>query len=403
VQGGRDPEERKMEEERIGRSLDRIKHKILVLSGKGGVGKSTVAAYLALSLAKSGRKVGLMDVDLHGPTIPVLLGIRDQRPKSDGESMLPVPAGSNLQVLSIGNLMEHGDQAVIWRGPLKIGAIRQFIGDVNWGPLDFLIIDSPPGTGDEPLTVAQTVPGVQAVIVTTPQEVSLADVRRSINFCKKVEMPILGLIENLAGYECPKCGDRVDLFGSGGGQKTALENGVSFLGSIPIDPAIVRGGDRGKPFIDEDGETPAKKAFMVVVGAIEEKMGQKSTKTEKPEEPMETVQAARQVIALPTNDGLVCEHFGHCSQMMFFTVEDGKIVDEKSLAPPDHAPGVLPKWLSEQGANVILAGGMGSRAVEMFEGFGVHVITGVSGGGAREVVTAYVAGELSVGDNVCDH
>ena len=266
-------EEQQQQDQRIQQALSRIRRKILVMSGKGGVGKSTVAVNLAAALAKAGRKVGVLDVDLHGPTVPVLLGIVGQRAGASEDALLPLPVSPNLTALSIGNLLDENDRAVIWRGPMKISAIRQLIADVDWGELDYLIIDSPPGTGDEPLTVAQTIPDLRALIVTTPQEVSLADVRKSIDFCKAVMLPILGLVENLSGYVCSHCGHFEPLFGEGGGQRTAEKFELRLLGRVPIDPAVVRGGDAGRPYVLEEAEGPASQAFAEIVKAVEEKLG----------------------------------------------------------------------------------------------------------------------------------
>ncbi len=228
--------------------LSKVKHKLLVMSGKGGVGKSSVAAYLAIALAKSGYKTGLIDVDLHGPSIPRLLGIKGKiQPADTPGKIFPVAGIPNLSVISIEFLMgEDRDRATIWRGPIKIGVIRQFIADIEWPELDFLIVDSPPGTGDEPLTVAQTIPDAKAIIVTTPQEISLADVRKSINFCRQVKMEILGIIENMSGLICPHCGKKIDLFKSRGGESVAEKEGLTFLGRLPIEPEVVLAGDEGK-------------------------------------------------------------------------------------------------------------------------------------------------------------
>lgn len=266
-------EEQQQQDQRIAQTLSRIRRKILVMSGKGGVGKSTVAVNLAAALAKAGRKVGVLDVDLHGPTVPVLLGIVGQRAGASEDALLPLPVSPNLSALSIGNLLDENDRAVIWRGPMKISAIRQLLADVDWGELDYLIIDSPPGTGDEPLTVAQTIPDLRALIVTTPQEVSLADVRKSIDFCKAVMLPILGLVENLSGYVCSQCGHLEPLFGEGGGRRTAEQFELRLLGQVPIDPAVVRGGDAGRPYVLEEVEGPASRAFAEIVKAVEEKLG----------------------------------------------------------------------------------------------------------------------------------
>jgi ATP-binding protein involved in chromosome partitioning len=225
-----------------------VRRKVLVLSGKGGVGKSTVAANLAIGLAAAGRKVGLLDVDVHGPSIPQLLGLRGRSAEIAHGAILPVQLTEDLSVMSIAFLVQGLGDAVIWRGPMKAGVIRQFLTDVEWGPLDFLVVDSPPGTGDEPLSVAQNV-GAQAaaLIVTTPQDLAVSDVRRCVSFCRAISLPILGIVENMSGLACPHCGQRIDLFKTGGGEALAAEAAVPFLGRIPIDPAVVASGDEGCP------------------------------------------------------------------------------------------------------------------------------------------------------------
>jgi len=215
-------------------SLGRITHKFIVMSGKGGVGKTSTSVNLAMALANQKCQVGIMDVDLHGPDVPRMLGLDRMLDLSKNRKLNPMRYSDHLAAVSIESLSPSKDDAIIWRGPVKYSAIRQFIGEVEWGRLDFLIIDSPPGTGDEPLTVAQTISDAKAIIVTTPQEVSLADVRKSINFCKTVNMDIFGLIENMSGFACPHCGEALDLFGSGGGEKTAEAMGVPFLGTYPV-------------------------------------------------------------------------------------------------------------------------------------------------------------------------
>lgn len=237
--------ERAQQDKIIEKNLSRIGKKILVMSGKGGVGKSTVASYIALLLSEKGNKVGLLDVDLHGPSIPNLINIQGGLDMSEKEKVRPYKFSENLSIVSMGMLLGEPDTAVIWRGPLKISAIRQFISDIEWGDLDYLVVDSPPGTGDEPLTVAQTIPDAEALIVTTPQEVSLADVRKSINFCRQVNMNIIGTIENMSGFICPHCGEKVDIFGKGGGVKMASQMGVPMLGEIPIDPEVVSASENG--------------------------------------------------------------------------------------------------------------------------------------------------------------
>jgi len=247
------------------RVLKRIKHKFLVMSGKGGVGKTSTAVNLAIALSEKGYKVGLMDVDIHGPDIPRMLGLEGMMDVNGEQKLKPKKNKKNLHAVSIESLMPNRDDAIIWRGPVKHSAIRQFIGDVDWGDLDYLIVDSPPGTGDEPLTVAQLVKDAKAIIVTTPQEVALADIRKSISFCRTVKMEIFGLIENMSGFECPHCNKMVDLFGTGGGEKTAKEAGIPFLGRIPFDPRMVSCGDSGVSYQGENRNSSVTKAFTSIV------------------------------------------------------------------------------------------------------------------------------------------
>ena len=258
----------------ISKRLSKIKNKILVMSGKGGVGKSSVASYLSISLAKKGYRVGLMDVDLHGPSIPRMLGINANIAVSPvSGKAIPIEPMTNLQVISIESIMgADKDAATIWRGPIKIGVIRQFISDMDWSDLDYLIIDSPPGTGDEPLTIAQTIKDAKALIVTTPQEVSLADVRKSINFCKQVKMEMLGIVENMNGLKCPHCGEMIDLFMSNGGKDMAEKAGVKLLASLPIEPEVVKMADSGRlTELDQEGIAFSDE-FRRLVDQIVEKM-----------------------------------------------------------------------------------------------------------------------------------
>jgi Mrp family chromosome partitioning ATPase len=247
-------------------NLRDVRHKIVVLSGKGGVGKSTVAANIAAALSLKGKKVGLVDVDIHGPSIPKIMGLENSRPAASMDGLEPVQYSPNLVVMSVGFLLRERDDAIIWRAPLKHGLIRQFLTEVNWGVLDYLVVDCPPGTGDEPLSVIQLLENIDgAVVVTTPQDVSLADVRKSITFCRTTNMPILGVVENMSGFVCPHCSNTVDIFKSGGGEKMASEMGVPFLGRIPIDPKMVESGDSGKPYVEAFTESETSKAFDSVI------------------------------------------------------------------------------------------------------------------------------------------
>ena len=257
-----------VQSEMISQILNKIDNKIVVMSGKGGVGKSTVAVNLAVSLLQAGKRVGLLDVDIHGPSIPQMLHLEDARAMGDGQSLLPLDFG-NLKVMSIGFLLPSRDDAVVWRGPMKMTIIRQFLQDVEWGDLDYLVVDLPPGTGDEPLSVCQLATPVEgAVIVTTPQQVSTSDVRRSIRFCQKLEIPVLGVVENMSGFVCPKCGETTHIFKTGGGEKMAADMQVPFLGRVPIDAEIGLACDSGTPFVYGDAHTPSTCAFEQIAVAI---------------------------------------------------------------------------------------------------------------------------------------
>ena len=252
----------------VNASLGKIKNKILVMSGKGGVGKTSTSVNLSIALADKGYRVGIIDVDLHGPDIPRMLGLEGTPQVNENKKLNPISYSETLKAISIESFTPNKDDAIIWRGPLKFSAIKQFIGDIDWGNLDFLVIDAPPGTGDEPLTVAQTISDAKAIIVTTPQEVALADVRKSINFCKTVKMEIFGLIENMSGFSCPHCGEMIELFGTGGGEKTANQMGVPFLGRIPFDPQMVACADSGVCYQKSHSDSAVTKAFVDVAAAM---------------------------------------------------------------------------------------------------------------------------------------
>jgi len=247
------------------RRLCDIRHKILVLSGKGGVGKSTVAVNLAVARMLEGRKVGIMDCAIHGPSVPKMLNLEGAIMRQGNDGIMPAELGG-LKAMSIGFFLNSRDDAVIWRGPMKQSAIRQFLSDVEWGELDYLIIDLPPGTGDEPLSLIQLVDRPDgAVIVTTPQDVSTADVRRSISFCRQLNLPVLGVVENMSGFVCPHCGTLTEIFKTGGGERMAGEMKVPFLGRIPIDPAIGQACDDGMPYVFQFPKTQAGKEFRKII------------------------------------------------------------------------------------------------------------------------------------------
>ncbi|MBW2603811.1 MAG: P-loop NTPase [Deltaproteobacteria bacterium] len=388
--------------------LGHIKNKILVMSGKGGVGKSSVAAYLSVALAKKGYRVGLMDVDLHGPSIPHILGLKGNiGPGSMDGKARPVKYIQNMDVISIEPLLgENKDAATIWRGPLKIGVIRQFIADIEWSDLDYMIIDSPPGTGDEPLTVAQTIPDAKAVIVTTPQEISLADVRKSINFCRQVKMEILGLVENMSGLKCPHCGKMIDIFKTRGGMFTAKKEGLRLLGSLPFEPEVVSMSEMGNMSLLDKSEISLTREFNKIVDEIIKltKIDSKTIPEPKKKIAIRKKQSEdTKILVVPVSEEKLSSHFGHCKQFAFIEIQHGKIAKTEMLTPPAHEPGVLPRWLNEQGADIVIAAGMGERAQQLLEEQGLEVIIGAPVDSPESLTQKYLSGTLVTGANVCDH
>jgi ATP-binding protein involved in chromosome partitioning len=404
---------------KLGERMAGIRHKILVLSGKGGVGKSSVAAGLAIVLARRGQSVGVLDVDIHGPSIPQLLDVGGERIVGTEDAIQPVMARNNIRVISLGFLLQGTSDAVIWRGPIKYNVIKQLLTDVEWGDLDYLIVDCPPGTGDEPLTVAQLVPDADgALIVTTPQMIATNDVRRSISFARQLNLPILGVLENMSGFVCPDCGAAIDVFGAGGGTAMAEEMGVPFLGRVPIDADMVAACDAGT--LDEflAGDSPGAEAFIAVTDRLirgiedegaedgESDQGEGRTRTEMAGNTENGPGPTRpKRIALPAEGDRLAQHFGHSSAFVVFessgTAESVRRVE--SLDAPPHQPGLLPKWLKEHDVDVVIAGGMGQRAQQLFCDSGIEVVVGADSDSLEDIARAYVAGGLKTGPNVCDH
>ena len=258
------------QEIRLKENMAKIKQVFIVMSGKGGVGKSTVAVNLAYALSLSGKNTGIMDIDLHGPNIAKMLGIENQSITTDEFGIEPVKVNDHLKAISLALVGLKRDAPIIWRGPMKSGAIKQFLSDVYWGELDCLIIDSPPGTGDEPLSACQFIPNITgAIIVTTPQDVAVLDARKSIQFAKELKIPVAGIIENMSGYTCPHCHHEVNLFKKGGGEKTASEFNIPFLGGIPFNQEMVEMGDQGTPFVSFKPDSKEVKIFLQIVQKIE--------------------------------------------------------------------------------------------------------------------------------------
>jgi ATP-binding protein involved in chromosome partitioning len=385
------------EQEQIAQNLKRIKHQILVLSGKGGVGKSSVAVNLAVWLMMLGKKVGLLDVDIHGPSIPKLLNLEGRRLQGKGHRIEPTLYNDALKVVSIGFLIQDENAALIWRGPMKHSIIKQFISDVWWGDLDYLIIDCPPGTGDEPLSIIQLLGQADgAVVVTTPQQLAVADVKKCITFCKQLNLTVLGIIENMSGFVCPHCKHQTDIFKGSGGKKMADEFNIPFLGSIPIDPDMVTAADLGRPFIDYNSQSPTSevlcRAFEIILSS------DKEIKTNNKEQ-------NKMRIAIPLTNGKLSQHFGHCEQFAIIDADiDTKDIKSQELVdPPAHEPGALPKWLSGMHVNLIIAGGMGQRAQQLFAQNQIEVVVGAPSDSAEDLVSAYIEGRMESGENICDH
>ena len=385
------------EQEQIKENLKNIKHQILVLSGKGGVGKSSVAVNLAVWLSMRGKKVGLLDVDIHGPSVPKLLGLEGEKLQAHSDRIEPISYRDTLKVMSVGFIIKNENDALIMRGPMKHGVIKQFVCDVGWGELDYLIVDCPPGTGDEPLSIVQLLGKPDgAVIVTTPQQVAVTDVKKCVTFCKQLNLPILGVLENMSGFVCPHCDHKTDIFGGDGGRQMADDFGIPFLGSIPIDPNMVPAADLGKPFMRFNDNTPTAQAINY---AFETLLQNNETNN------INNKEQTKMRIAIPTSDGKLCMHFGHCDQFCVIDINnDSKAIEGQELVtPPPHEPGVLPKWLAGMNVNLIIAGGMGQRAHQLFTQNQIEVVVGAPSEQPEKLVVAYLEDKLIPGENICDH
>ena len=403
------------DERRLQERLSKIKHTLIVLSGKGGVGKSTVAVNLAMSLSMRGFKTGLLDVDIHGPSIPTLLDLKGQMPVVNVDGIQPIECWPRLKAMSIGVLIHDDDQPIVWRGPMKGNAIKQFLQDVVWGELDYLVVDCPPGTGDEPLSVAQLLSGRSSgIIVTTPQQIATVDVAKCVSFCKSLNMPVEGIIENMGTFICPHCGKETDIFSRGGGVQLALRMNVPFLGSIPLDPEIVESGDSGKPYVYYYPRSRTAGRFEEIIAKIvgrpsEDSQPQGAGVSEKMEGTVPgngngSPRDGRFVkFAVPTTGGKLCQHFGHCESFAIIEAQEGRVVSETYIDAPEHEPGLLPGWLGEKGVQCVIAGGMGSRAKGLFAERGIDVITGAQAEDPREAVELFLKGALETGENTCDH
>jgi ATP-binding protein involved in chromosome partitioning len=369
-----------------------IPHKVLVMSGKGGVGKTTVAVNLAFAFAAEGLRVGILDVDLHGPNAALMAGVEGRRLAQIPNCLMPVSASPNVRVLSMSALLPDADTAIIWRGPMKMGIIEHFLAEGDWSGTDVLVVDCPPGTGDEPLSVAQLLPEADGVvIVTSPQAVAVLDSRKCVQFVRQVGLPVLGLVENLSGFCCPDCGRRVDLFRSGGGEHAAEALGVPFLGRVPITPAVVEQCDAGAPIVVACPTDPAAVALRAVAAALLPRL--QGARRSPPPAP----RPGHQLVAVAADDergleGTVAAHFGRCPSYVLVDVEGGSVSGVRVVANPHadaHGPAVVLDHLRDLGVQVIIAGSLGACAQDLLGRFGIEAVPGQTGR-VEDAVTAYL-------------
>jgi ATP-binding protein involved in chromosome partitioning len=398
---------------RLAEKLDSIKHRVVVMSGKGGVGKSTVAANLAVALAANGHKVGILDGDVHGPNMPKMLGLEGASPEGGPNGLIPLEAYPNLKIMSIAFLLPDSDTPVAWRGPMKHTLFQQFLTDVDWGELDYLVVDLPPGTGDEPMSIAQLLGApLWAVIVTTPQDVALLDSRKSVVFAKSLEINVLGIVENMSGLICPHCRERIDLFKTGGGEKASRDLAVPFLGAIPLDPAVVLAGDAGIPMLSFDGDSEISSVFRALAAKVDEVTTSGSTPlpfaaVQEPSAP-DAAQVERdpriKTIAVPSMspgglDAMRSGHFGHCDAFTLVHIEDGTVRGVSIVHNPPHQQGGCQgpvDLLHRNRADALIVGGIGMRPLMGFRQAGIDVYFGPEGETVGAVIAHLLEGKLQL-------
>jgi Mrp family chromosome partitioning ATPase/predicted Fe-Mo cluster-binding NifX family protein len=383
--------------------LSQIKKVIGVVSGKGGVGKSLVTSLLAVAMRKLGYKTAILDADVTGPSIPKAFGITEKLSVAES-GVFPSKSKSGISVVSINLLLHNDTDPVVWRGPILANTVKQFWKDVIWGDLDFLFVDMPPGTGDVPLTVFQSLPLNGIVVVTSPQELVSMIVGKAVNMANMMRIPILGLVENMSYFECPDNGKKYHLFGESRVEETAKRHKIPLLGRLPIDPRFSKACDHGSI---EAVETDALKA---ATGLLESLLDTPAKSQEESQSPCATLcglganpqKEPSLLIALPCKGTQIEEHFGHCENFRIFTVENGTITKEESIPNPGHKPGFLPNFLADRGVKIMIASGMGGGAIDIFEERKVKVVLGATGE-ARAAVEAYLQGQLESTGSACEH
>lgn len=388
--------------------LNHIKKTIAVLSGKGGVGKSMITALLATYLQRTGQyRVGVMDADVTGPSIPKLFGADKAKPQASEQGLFPVRTHSEIQMMSINLLLEDPSAPVIWRGPILANTVKQFWTDVIWGNLDFLFLDMPPGTGDIPLTVFQSLPLDGIIIVTSPQDLVSLIVQKAIHMAQMMNVPIIGLVENMSYVVCPHCGKKIEIFGKGKTREVAEASGIRFLGQLPIDPKLASLCDKGE--IERIDTMYLQECISVIASLLpdqpdkqadhqdEEKSHSITTDEEQKTNQKENTSMK---VAIAAEGDRVSNHFGHCEGFAVFTLEDKTIKEKQVLPNPGHKPGFLPRYLHEQGVDVIIAGGMGSSAIALFQENCIDVITGAQGS-VDTIINQYAEGHLVSTGTAC--
>lgn len=402
-------------EDLLNRRLEQIQHRVVVMSGKGGVGKTTVAVNLAAALAARGKLVGILDADVHGPNTAKMLGLDGCQPTTCASGLVPITTAENIKVMSMAFMLPDEDTPVVWRGPVKHTLFRQFLAEVDWGKLDYLVVDLPPGTGDEPLSIAQLLgQPLWAVVVTTPQDVALLDSRKSVVFGRTVNMNVLGIVENMSGLVCPHCGERIDLFKTGGGERAARELHVPFLGAIPLDPTVVTGGDAGLPVSRMNPDSITTKAFQSLAEKIGMTVEPASWSLDRNSEPSHRGAMDRgekvtrrdnhmaKTVAVPSMhpgglDAARSGHFGHCDVFTLIRVEQGEIRDVSVVHNPPHQQGGCQapvNLLHQSGADALIVGGIGMRPLMGFRQAGIDVYYGPEGETVGAVIDDLIQGRL---------
>lgn len=361
--------------------LSRIKKVIGVVSGKGGVGKSMVTSLLAVTMKRKGYNTAILDADITGPSIPRAFGI-NEKARTTELGLFPISSKTGIEIMSINLLLENDTDPVIWRGPIIANTVKQFWTDVIWGDVDYMFVDMPPGTGDVPLTVFQSLPVDGIIIVTSPQELVSMIVAKAVKMAEIMKIPVIGLVENMSYFQCPDCDKKHQIFGDSRIEEVAKQHNINVVAKMPIDTSLAGACDKGLiELFDNNWLDP-------IVEILESEVKLK----ENGEEQMK--------IAVASDNGMVSGHFGHCESFMIYDTVDGKVVKTEAVPNPGHRPGFLPLFLNDQGVNVIISGGMGGGAVDIFNEKNIEVITGAQGK-AEDLVDRYLLGELKSTGSVC--